>query len=307
MQEEALIPVEPSQRTSWVRSVGSQLAVPYRWLCCSEGSTRQLALMRIGIVLNVWARWSDDRVLYRDIAPEALLVGSLFFLSSTMALVGLFTRFSMPVLAAVVSYFVFFLGHERGVEPYTHHHTTLLAWCCIFLALGPSGRSLSVDRYLAVQRSRKRGVEPPPERANLYAVRLLALQLVAVYLWGALDKTNLGFLSGARMTHYLMAYYTGPREVEQLFAGATWILGGTASATVALEYGLALGLFFRSTRRLLIVPGLLLHGAFYFALSVFTFSTTMAVLYLAFIDDDELDAVVAALLPIRSAGSATSG
>ena len=278
----------------------ADLVLAWRWLVDSEGSTRSLALIRMGLVANCWARWGNDHVLYRDLTPEVMLVGLLFFVSSTLTFVGCWTRAASAGLAIATFYFVYVKGHMYGFEPYTHHHTTLLANACFLLALAPCGRSLSVDRWRAQNRARKSSKTSgalstlEPERANLWALRLMALLMASIYFWGATDKLNMGFLSGARMTHYLMYFYTGPEELS--WVGFRQLMAVSACVTVALEFSLAFGLFSRKYRRVLVVPGLLLHGVFYFSLSVFTFSTTMWVLYLATFDPDEVDRVLERLL-----------
>jgi hypothetical protein len=65
-----------------------------------------------------------------------------------------------------------------------------------------------------------------------------------------------------------------------------------SAATVALEYALAFGMLHARTRRWLVLPGLLLHAAFYIVLPVRTFSATMFVLYLAYFDPDAVHAVI---------------
>ena len=54
------------------------------------------------------------------------------------------------------------------------------------------------------------------------------------------------------------------------------------------------------TRRLggVLIPGIVLHGAFYFSLSVFAFSTTMWTLYVAFIEPDEMEKWLLNSLPL---------
>ncbi len=279
------------------------------WLLRFESSTRSVAVMRIFIVANVWARWGNDHVLYRDLNPEALLSGMLFFVASTCAFFGIFTRVAMAFLAATTMYFVYVVGHVYGHEPYTHHHTTLLANACLLLSFAPCGRSLSVDRWFALRKAEKENTQALEERANLWALRLMALQVAAIYFWGAVDKTNVAFLSGARMSHYLMYYYTGPIELDHFIFGSGFLMQALAVLTVGLEYALAFGLLVPEYRRWLLIPGLLLHGVFYFSLSVFTYSTTMWALYLAVVDPDAFDRVLYRLLgvvPAKSEHSASS-
>jgi len=83
-------------------------------------------------------------------------------------------------------------------------------------------------------------------------------------------------------------FYLGSRLPESGLFHAAMLL--SAVGTVALEYALGIGLLFRRTRRWLVVPGLLLHGAFYVLLPVSTYTATMWVLYLAYLDPDAVHA-----------------
>ena len=80
-----------------------------------------------------------------------------------------------------------------------------------------------------------------------------------------------------------------------------------AFAVVALEYCLAFGLPFRRTRRYLVLPGLAFHAIIYVTLPVYTFSATMALLYLAYFDADAVDRVIARLQGIAPAGPRSTG
>ena len=98
---------------------------------------------------------------------------------------------------------------QLGREPWTHHHTYLLAVAALLIALTPCGRSYSVDRYLAVMRAGHAGLPPPAERGNLWGLRLIVVQLSVLYFFSAFDKTSYAFLSGARLEQIFLWYYAG--------------------------------------------------------------------------------------------------
>jgi hypothetical protein len=270
-----------------MRRVSAALRAFADWALRTEASARSSALIRIGLLALVWTRWANDMVLFRHLEDGLWPLGVWFFLTTPFALVGFLTRVSVPAAASAVLALVYYMGYERGVEGYTHHHTTLLAWSLVWLSFTPCGKSYSVDRWLALRKAERWGEELPSERANVWALRLLAFQVVAVYFWGAVDKCNIGFLSGARMAHY----YSGSTAFQDI-PGLESALTVAAVLTVILELALAFGLFWPRTRRWLVVPGLLLHGAFYVFLSVFTFTVTMWVLYLAFLEPDDVHDVL---------------
>jgi hypothetical protein len=275
------------------------------WCLRTEGSTRAVALIRIFLVTVIWGRWAGEVLLYFDLTPQGLALSTSFFVATTLMLFGLFTRVATVWTAAVVLCMYHYFGIELGREPWTHHHTYLLAFSTFLCALTPCGGSYSVDRWLALRRAEKRGEDPPAEVGNLWGMRLIALQLAVIYLFTAANKTHWGFLSGDRMEHYLLYYYFGSEFTRSAFVHAMTMIG--AMATVALEYALAFGLLFRRTRKWLVLPGLVLHGVFYVMLPVATYTATMWVLYLAYFEPDAVHRFIDRLSGVGGPAPATPG
>ena len=239
----------------------------------------------------IWARWGSEMLLFRNLMPPANLFLALsFFGSTTFMLLGLFSRTSALWAGLTTLSMYYYFGIELGREPWTHHHTYILAMGTFLCALTPCGRSYSLDRWWALRREQRTGRPAAPERGNLWGLRLIALQLSAIYFFSAYEKTQIGYFNGDRMEGFLLRYYLGsdlPRWPG--FAELTALVG---AGTVVLEYTLAFGLLFAVTRRWLVVPGLLLHAGFYVLLPIATFSATMWVLYLAYFDADRVHAVI---------------
>ncbi len=243
--------------------------------------------MRIGLALLVWSRWAGELVPYRELGPQAWLVGLSFFASTTLLLIGLWSRVAAAWASATLVYMFVGIGEYQGRESWTHHHTTLLVFATCLLALVPCGGSFSVDRWWAVRQADRRGESRPAERGPLWAVPLFGVLVSAVYFWGAYDKTAWAFLSGERMQHHLMGLYLGsdpllPWEKAAMFAAAL--------ATVVGEYTLAFSFWIRRLRAASILTGLVLHFLFYALIPVGTFSLTMVLLYVAYLDQDALHA-----------------
>jgi hypothetical protein len=267
------------------------------WAVSSEGSSRSSALIRIGIVLLFWSRWAGELLLYMNQSPLGLFLSANFFIATTLLFIGYHSR-AAAVWSGVVGLVIYYyFGHELGREPWTHHHTYLLAISAVLIALSPCERSFSLDRYLAVLRAERQGQAPPPERGNLMGLRLIVVQLSILYFFSALDKTNLAFLSGVRLEHIFLWFYAGSDYPD--IRGLPVIAMITAFAVVILEYALAVGLPFRATRRILIWLGLAFHAVIYVTLPVYTFSATMIVLYLAYLDADAVDRVIQRLQGLR--------
>jgi len=114
-----------------------------------------------------------------------------------------------------------------------------------------------------------------------------------VYFWSAYDKTSLGFLGGDRLEFIVLWLFFG--STHPAIPGFHLLMTLLAVGTVALEYALAIGMLLPATRRWLAVPGLVLHGVFYVLLPMSTFTATMWCLYLAYLDADTVDDVIATL------------
>lgn len=275
------------------------------WAVNSEGSSRSSGLIRIGIAMLFWSRWSGELLLYMDQSAIGLVLAANFFVATALLFVGYHSRVAAVWAGVVGLAMYYYFGHELGREPWTHHHTYLLAVAALLIALTPCDRSYSVDRHLAVMCAGRDGLPPPPERGNLWGLRLIVVQLSVLYFFSAFDKTSYAFLSGARLEQIFLWYYAGSDYPDT--PGLSGLAMATAFAVVALEYCLALGLPFRRTRRYLVLPGLAFHAAIYVTLPVYTFSATMALLYLAYFDADAVDRVIARLQGIGPAETAGRG
>ncbi len=270
------------------------------WLLDAEGSTRPLGLFRVLLILLLWARFAQEMALWNQETPAQAALGAAFFILTTLALVGWHTRRAMVLLAGVLALVHYNIGLHGGYAPFTHHHVYLLMVCTVLCAMGPCERSFSLDRVLALRRGQAR-----PEQGSLLANRLLLLQLMAVYFWTAVDKTNMAFLSGVRLDQVLHFHY-----YESFLAPfVLWGPGIVAASilVVVVEYFLAIGILLGRWQRLVLGLAVVLHGVFYVLLPVQTFSLTMLALYLFVVSPDRVHRVVHLLVADadRSIGSAS--
>jgi hypothetical protein len=265
-----------------------------------EASTRPAALMRIGLVLLLWHRVGQDLAPFSGTHPERLALGVVFWIASSLAFVGLYTRAAMGVLATtmVVGFYGFSIDKIDGFEArlnWESHHMFLMVMATVLLALAPTGRSFSVDRWRAQP-------EAPPERGPQWAITLLAVQLSAIYFWSAVDKTTLAFLSGERLDAIAVHFYLANSPESALWP---WALGAAACITVILEYLLPFGLFVRRLQPVLIPMGLVLHGLFYVAIPVGPFSAEMMLFYLAYLDPDSVHRAIDRMVATDTAAPTT--
>ena len=266
------------------------------WLA-PRGSTRSAALLRIGLALLLWTKFATDLAPFKAFTPDRLLLSAVFFTATTAMLVGFWSRTSTLLAGATALWLMFGIGVGQGHEPWVHHHVFLLALSTSLLAFTSCGGSYSLDRWLTIRAASARGEPPPPETGDLWGLRFIGLLVSNVYFWGAYDKTSWVFLGGYRL-HHTFGY---------LFLGSDWpespvtanVMAVLAVATVVIEYALAFGLWFRRLQPVGFAIGFVLHAIFFLALPVSTFSATILLLYLAYLD---ADAVHRVLDRLQSAG-----
>lgn len=251
------------------------------WLLEARGSTRPLALFRIMLIFLLWSRFAADVSLWNAENAADLALGAAFFGLTMAALVGWQTNRTLTLLAAVLALIHFHFGLNQGYWPWTHHHVYLLFISTALCALGPAGKSFSMDRWLALKQGKA-----PSETGSLTANRLLQLQLAAIYFWTAFDKTNEHFFSGIRLDQILHFHYYGT-FLEPVILWSPLIV--TASITVVVvEYFLAFAILLEKWLPIVFLLGLGLHATFYYLLPVDTFSLTMMTMYLFLLPSNQV-------------------
>lgn len=239
------------------------------------GSTRAVSLVRLLLPLLVWTELGKMLRLVESLGvpwkvPLSFAVGA----SSLAMLLGWHARLASLATGASVLGCWWLLGEVGGDIDFVRHHVYALGIASVWLSLTPCGGSFSVDRALATRRG-----QPTEETGDLWATLLIRMQVVAIYLFAAYDKTDGVF--GAHYEQTMRAHLFGSDRLPQTLLDA---LHTVAYASVALEWLLPLALLWRPTRTVALIAGVGFHFLVYWTLSVGTFSSTMVVLYLAFVD-----------------------
>jgi hypothetical protein len=264
-----------------------------------EASTRSAALLRIGLAILIFTRYGALLVLDHRLDRISVWIVLAFWSSTTAMLFGYRAQWSTLTTALTLlagrAYFGSLL-HDGSWG--SNHHVHLLIAATIGCALTPSGRSYSLDRWLALRRCDRRAEPPPLERGRVAALYLIALQLSAVYFWGAVNKTTWGWLSGAKLESQLLDFIfdSDPPDLP----GWHLMVAAFAIGTLLLEYALAFGLWLPSARRWLIPIGIAFHIAIYVTLPVSIFSALSCLLYLTYLDPDDVHALIERLSGARA-------
>jgi len=275
------------------------------WSWCFDyvGSSRPAGLIRIGLALLILYRFDlGTAVGIREFGAGWTI--ALYGLVAVM-LIGFRARLATFATGVLTLTIYYYFSIYLNLETWNHHHVYILAAATFILSLAPCEKSYSVDRWLVERRAAAAGTALPPEQGNLFALRLLAVQLVVLYFFAFWDKafiagTNaifVDFLNGSRLEQIFLFHYWGSNFV--IAGWMHWLTAAMASTVAVLELLLPL-LLIRRFQKWLVVPGIALHVAFYVMLPLQTYSLTCILLYLAVIDANWIHAWLERLGP-RSA------
>lgn len=254
-------------------------------LVTRPGSSRLASLLRILLAMLAFTRFAQQLRPFEQLTPLHWAVGVVFYLAGFLMLVGFWSRLSTAVLGGTLGFIYYGYGMWLGHGDFAHHHIYMLFVPTLLLSLSPCGASFSVDRWLAVRRSRTQSERPPAERGDNWVLWLIGFQMVMSYLFGAWDKTHLGFLSGDRMEHHYAQLFYGSDLPD--IVGFHAFMMTIAVVTVVWEYALVVLLWVRKWLWWVIPANMLFHGIIQFTLPVVTFTPTMWALMLVFIDPDD--------------------
>jgi hypothetical protein len=257
-----------------------------RWLeriGAAEGSTRSAALLRIGTPLVLWHRHYGPHLFFQSVdGPVHALFSIVFFVGPALMLVGLASRWAAAATAlALVSWNVRSIALLHEPRPIEWFVTYLF----VGLAFTDCGRSFSLDRALAVRRALREGRPPPPERGAVWGLLIICVHLSALYLFVAIDKSDLAWLRGDRMLRYYLHFY-GTSDGGNGFALRT-AMAAMAIGVTTLEYALAVGLWLRVGRRYLLAPALVMNLGFFFLIPGGSIVWHTCLAYLAYFPPDE--------------------
>lgn len=203
----------------------------------------------------------------------------LLLLVSSLFCIGFATRVTGAITALIGVYYL--LSSQFNYL----HHVNVYVWVLAILAVSPCGDHYSVDSLLRRGWARLRGVpfRPPPARL-LVQTRMLMVFISLLYLSTWYAKLDATWYDGTVMELLAkMNWLRGPFS-DQIFAVLTPKMLGWI--TIFTEGLLAVGLWFRSTRRFTAWCGVGMHLGIDAMMNVTTFSYMMIVLYLAFADPE---------------------
>jgi hypothetical protein len=162
-----------------------------------------------------------------------------------------------------------------------------------YMMLCPSGAAYSVD---ALRQARKRGTAAEALIAP-WGMRLLQIQLCLIYFQSCVIKCDGEAWMNGTAVHYVL-FNREFRQFNLEWLGAYPLLINLMThGALLVEFAVAFWLWFRPTRRWVMLAGVLLHAGIRPVLDIPGFGEVMCATYLTFLDPDEVEAMQRALNP----------
>jgi hypothetical protein len=162
-----------------------------------------------------------------------------------------------------------------------------------YMMLCPSGAAYSLD---ARREARRRGTRAEPLIVP-WGVRLLQMQLCLIYFQSCVIKSGGPTWMDGTAVHYVLFNREFAQFNLEWLGGYPLLVNAMTHGALLIEFALAFWLWFRPTRRWVILGGILLHAGIRPVLNIPGFGETMCATYLTFLDPDEATALIRALDP----------
>jgi hypothetical protein len=247
--------------------------------------------------------WSDQSIRLPD---NGRYIWSLFFhikdpfwiWASHLGLLAVMALFTLGLWTRVTSALAW-----AGSLCFIHRAPSLLFGMdtmtnivLIYLMIAPCGDTLSLDRWLARRRARRRGEPEPPVLPSVsanFAIRLTQVHFCIIYLAAGFSKLLGGtWWNGTAPSLVLLNYNFAPMDLKLYSSLMTWLVQHrwlwemvTASGvlfTLGVEITLPVLIWPRRTRWLMISGSVIMHTAIGIFMGLVTFSMMMMVMLLAF-------------------------
>lgn len=200
--------------------------------------------------------------------------------------VAIAALFFMGVCTRVTSVLAFLItiSYSQRVPVANFGLDQILGMLCLYLAIGPCGGSLSIDRWWKTWRAKKRGIQLPIKRyrSARLAVRLIQLHMCVIYFWAGLAKLK----GDTWFTGEAMWTVLANEEYQTL--DLTWLAWVpfvpylAAHVTVIWEISFCILIWNKKLRPLLLLVGTGMHIGIGLFLGMWTFGLVMTYAYFSF-------------------------
>jgi hypothetical protein len=213
--------------------------------------------------------------------------------------IGFWTRVT-SILALVVA-----ISYAHRVPEALFGLDQINVMLTLYLAIGPSGRALSVDRWLARRHGGAAGWAAPSVGANL-AQRLIQVHMCVVYAFaGASKLQGPAWWDGEAMWLALANLEYQSADMTWL-AWHPWLLNLITHLSVLWELSFCVLIWRPLWRPLMLAGAVVLHVGIGACLGMWTFGLIMLVGCASFLPNEAVRRSVAALIPDRDVATLTA-
>jgi hypothetical protein len=206
--------------------------------------------------------------------------------------IGLWTRLSSILAVVVVISFAHRLPEALfGLDK-------VIAMLTLYLAIGPSGKALSVDSWLARRRAKTLTALAPSVAAN-FALRLIQIHMCIIYLFaGASKLQGQSWWNGRAM--WLAFGNLEYQSVDMTWtAWHPWAIEFLSHFTLFWELSFSVLIWIPILRPLVLFGALVLHLGIGATMGLWTFSLAMLIGCTAFVPPESVARLAASLKPAR--------
>ncbi|MFZ4507088.1 MAG: HTTM domain-containing protein [Fimbriimonas sp.] len=234
--------------------------------------------------INVFANIVDPRI--------GFAVFLLIVVAAILTTIGLWTRVSSALLAIGV------ISLSQRCGPILHGGDTVMRIMLIYIAVGPSGAALSVDRWLAAKKGK------PAVRISMWPLRLIAFNTALVYFTTTWLKLYGNTWRNGTATWYPARLHEFDRFPVPGFVNEFPMVTLTTYGTITVEFLLGTLVFVKPLRKYILGAGLLMHAYIEYSMNIPLFAFMMCACYICFYEGEEVEGwlqrVRARVLPSRA-------
>ena len=211
-----------------------------------------------------------------DVVDDRVALAAYFVIlaSAVLTTIGLYTRPASIVLALGM----IALHHRNALI--LHGGDLVVRLGVMYLAVAPSGAAFSLD-------ARRRGT--PSEPVSQWPRRLIQFNMALIYFtatwgkyFGSLWKNGTATYFPARLNEFKRFPVPG-------FLNDFPFVYVTTYGTLAVEFALAILVWFRPLRKWVLLSGMMLHGFIEWSMNIPLFSFLMMSMYVVWFDGEEIE------------------
>ncbi|MER3495669.1 MAG: hypothetical protein C4320_01910, partial [Armatimonadota bacterium] len=206
-----------------------------------------------------------------------LLIGA-----GLLTTIGLFTRPATIFFAIGLTAL-----HHRNIL-ILHGGDTVMRVMVFYLALAPSGRAFSVDALRRFKREGGRTPADPGPPVSEWPRRLIQTNMAIIYFTSTWGKYFGTYWKNGQATWFPARLNEFKRFPVPAFFNDLPMVYITTWGTLAVEFALAVLVWFRPCRKWALLSGLMLHGFIEYSMNIPLFSFLMMSLYVVWYDGEEI-------------------